>query len=675
MAGPCSLVPALSTARPCSLTASDVAGPAAAANRAAESSIHHQGSLGEGCVPRKLENRWRRCEEGGGPRREVCDCDGIRALSLNEASRTYHFPQHYAKDSRPEWTEYLRQRQLPATDEMIAAAAAARGSKWPKQHMPDLTDVMKALTVLKHAAHLLGEPVYDAKDYFNHLVNAAEELWKVNTIFLDGGSHLETSLHQAHDGSEVAFIHERRMGFGLHPNSNIAQEFSEMLLDLLREDVDAEEDPLLAADPRPTAQAWLAQRVTVESRHGGHQRRLYHARMYCDDNIVMVVGAARTLRVLRKWRALVTEAGMIMAIPEKRMLGVWGLWIGALIFATVGVVAIPKQKTLRATQAVRQLLGPDGLQFADYRSLVGLLEHLRCITRLPRRAMHGLYAPHGPDGEGKDGPNSIVRPSLLMTLQMQRWLDVLGKCSGCSVAAALRRADLAAGPTRYFVASSDAATDSQPPGLGGFMHGFWWRIELASAYLTWLHITVLELLASGFSAIMFAPLVPPTNRLLLQMDATSAFYTLVEESERSPVLMYAHHRLLESHAFNVAAENSDAGHVAGSGNLAGDAASRSYDDLLAQIARRARVRLIRLDVAAECRIILDDVLDFARRRGVPVRPNDGRPPPPPMPISLKRVLTPLESFRGPRRRNNEEKDHPPTTLLEQLRLSVRNGQT
>ena len=39
--------------------------------------------------------------------------------------------------------------------------------------------------MLKHAAYLMGEPIYvfgdDAKDYFNHVVNAAEELWKMNT--------------------------------------------------------------------------------------------------------------------------------------------------------------------------------------------------------------------------------------------------------------------------------------------------------------------------------------------------------------------------------------------------------------------------------------------------------------------------------------------------------------
>ena len=93
-------------------------------------------------------------------------------------------------------------------------------------------------------------------------------------------------------------------------------------VDLLREDVDAEEDPIMEADPRPTTQAWLAERRDVEEAHGGHQRRPYHASMYCDDNVVIVVGAARAVRILRKWRALTTDAGLLMAIPEKRSLGV-----------------------------------------------------------------------------------------------------------------------------------------------------------------------------------------------------------------------------------------------------------------------------------------------------------------------------------------------------------------
>ena len=620
-------------------------------------------SLGEGCVPRKLEDRWRRCEEGGGPRKECFDSGGVRALSLNEASKTHHMPQHYVDDRRPEWLAYLVARRLPATPAMIAAAVANRGSKWPAQYMPDLGDVMRILTVLKNAAHRMGESIYifgdDVKDYFNHLVNAAEERWKINTIFLDGGAHLDEATFAAHDGSTLAFVHERRMGFGLHPNSNIAQEFSDTLIHLFRRDVDAVEDPLLEADPRPEAQAWLEQRRRVEAKHGGHQRRLYGALIYCDDNIVIVVGAARALRLLRQWRALVTDAGLIMAIPEKRSLGVWGIWIGALIFATAGVVAIPKQKTLRATQVIRQLLGPQGVEFGHYRSLIGLLEHLRCITRLPRRAMHGLYVPHGADGESRDGPNAAVHPSLLMSVQLQRWLDVLGRCSGTCVTAVIRRFEWAdKAVVRYFVASSDAATDSDPPGMGGFMHGFWWRIELLAVHIQWLHITVLELLATCFSVILFEPLVPPPGRLLMQMDATAAFYTLADETERSPVLMHVHHEALASRAFSRSADRIDVGHLGGDGNKAGDAASRSEDTLLAAFARQARVRLIRLSATVECERILASALAFAQRRGQPVRSNSGRPPAPPMPMGLNRLLTLLERALGSKRRDNDMSDGP-----------------
>jgi hypothetical protein len=44
--------------------------------------------------------------------------------------------------------------------------------------------------------------------------------------------------------------------------------------------------------------------------------------MYCDDNIVVVVGVQRALRVLHAWRKLTNDAGFIMTFPEKRTLGV-----------------------------------------------------------------------------------------------------------------------------------------------------------------------------------------------------------------------------------------------------------------------------------------------------------------------------------------------------------------
>jgi hypothetical protein len=352
-----------------------------------------------GATPRKLEQRWRRTTEGGGPRHELYDADNLRAWSLNDASRRLHVPRHFLADNRDEMSTYLQARNLPPAPDDIARLALNRHTKWPRKRMPTIDHVMRDLVVLRRAAHLLGEPVYifgdGVKEYFNHLENAPKNIWKSVITFLGDASDVEARVrHSVGVELDTIFVSERRMGFGLHPNSKVAQQFSEALNDLLPEDVDPVEDPILERDPRPSAQAWLAARRRLEAQHGGHQRRLYSVHIYCDDNIVIVVGVQRTLRILAAWRRLTAEAGLIMAIPEKRSIGVWGIWLGIIIFSSLGVLATPRQKILRAQQAIAATLRRSAC-YAEYRSLVGLLEHLRCVGRVPRRFMHALYAPHG----------------------------------------------------------------------------------------------------------------------------------------------------------------------------------------------------------------------------------------------------------------------------------------
>ena len=97
-----------------------------------------------------------------------------------------------------------------------------------------------------------------------------------------------------------------------------------------------------------------------------------------------------------------------MAIAQKRTLGVWCLWVGAVVMAGAGLIALPKQKLIRASDAIRRLFVGQ-LTFEEYRALTGLLEHVRCIARVPRRLMAGLYHPHSADGESAEGPATVVR--------------------------------------------------------------------------------------------------------------------------------------------------------------------------------------------------------------------------------------------------------------------------
>eukprot|EP00965_Chrysotila_dentata_P022258 736403-Pleurochrysis_carterae.AAC.1 len=72
--------------------------------------------------------------------------------------------------------------------------------------------------------------------------------------------------------------------------------------------------------------------MCIRDRH-----RLYFAHVHTDDPIIAVVGVTRALRALRVWRTLTTDVGLLMAIPEKRTLGVWARWLGALLFAALGI--------------------------------------------------------------------------------------------------------------------------------------------------------------------------------------------------------------------------------------------------------------------------------------------------------------------------------------------------
>jgi hypothetical protein len=200
------------------------------------------------------------------------------------------------------------------------------------------------------------------------------------------------------------------MGFGIHPNSGIAQELSEAIDSIFRKKMDAVEDPINEADPRPSMQRWLSERRLLEQKVGGHQRRLYTSLTFCDDNIIGVIGVPQAIRAIKLRRSIERDAGLIMAIPEKRMLGTWGLWLGILIFSQLGFILVPKAKLVRASQAVLATINHT-LNFDDYRSLCGLLEHIRHALFLPRSVMHGLYFPHGPHGEGREGPSTLVSPN------------------------------------------------------------------------------------------------------------------------------------------------------------------------------------------------------------------------------------------------------------------------
>ena len=314
---------------------------------------------GQGATARKLEpDRFRRTTEGGGPRQPTFDASGLQAISINDASHIRHMPQYFYRDLRPAFLAWLSQRGLPAPPD--SGESGRQFSKWPKERKPTLAELMRDMAVFKRAAAVIGHPTYgfgdDAKDYFNQLFMAPSERWKLGIVFLMlAGDVLDRTIDTGVSEGALLFVSEKRLGFGTHGASNIAQRFSDALLDLFREDMDSADEDARRGGEAPEELAWLETRLELQRRRGepcvpikrwsedpplkdipapprvseiplGYvcpQLRLYSVYMYSDDPQFLVVGIDRTKRALKCWRRLTSKLGLIMAIAAKRSLGSW----------------------------------------------------------------------------------------------------------------------------------------------------------------------------------------------------------------------------------------------------------------------------------------------------------------------------------------------------------------
>ena len=541
----------------------------------------------QGSTPKKLEpDRFRRTTEGGGPRREVSDLSGLAAISLNAAARSYHLPRHFQADVRTSFKNWLASRGLPRPED--EAPLPAGKSKWPKETKPLLLHVLRDIAILRRAAEVLSEPIYifsdDCASYFNQLSYSATELPKSGIYFLN-----VTESTTDHSRPGAVYVSEERLGFGMHGASNIAQRFSDAILHLFREDMDDSErtHPLTS----PTAPTWLAARGAIQTKSTQDQHstyksdatctecRLYQIHMYCDDMLLVVVGADRAVRALRIWKTLVNDLGVIMAKPEKRHAGTHAVWLGVTLIVTLGICVVPTLKLLRAAQVISKTL--DGqVTFAEYRSLCGLLEHLRAVCIKGRNYMYGLYEPHGPHGASRDGPDTIVHCSTLMRKQLQRWRNTLAEAGGVSVRRAILRQDTTPSPHLLIALCSDACLgDDDPPGIGGFCHGYYWYMAIPREHIDLVNTPLLEFLAVCGNMLTFHPYISSASSskaaAVFRTDALTTALALPRESLRSPLLTHAFSELHSTHEFQWLRRHAYITHLFGDCNAMSDKISRA----------------------------------------------------------------------------------------------------
>ena len=555
----------------------------------------------QGSTPRKYEDRWRRTTDGGAPRRDLLDSEGRDVTSLNNAAN---------EDPRPD---------------------PLAPPKWPKEAKPSMADAMHDTAILRSAADAAGEPVFcvtdDFADFFNQLALRPSELWKACLITIPFDPQRNTA---------AVFVSEQVLGFGLSPASNIAQRWAYAIMHLLTVKMD-ESEALFPPKPGSPLQKWSSERAKLL---GPSQGKFYFTHMYTDDPIMVVIGVDRMVRLLAAWHWLTTSMNAITAVAKKRNLGCSAKWLGSQICTTLGASYIPPDKSIRAIAALNKATQAT-LTIEEWRSLLGLLEHLMWVKSGQRQFMYGMYSAFVEGGQAQFGPAHIYRPTRLVINQCKRWIKIIASAGGCFFSHSLPHASSPPHAEVQYFLSSDAAKEGAPvPGLGGWAHGMWWELAIDERELL-LPIAVLEFVAAAVNFITFAPFLRSAKAVVAEVDSLATAYALTQQSSKSPLMVHVHNLLLADPSFDGLKQRLHVAHIYGDGNIMADAASRGMPDVLKAVAAQLNVKLTKVEVPVAARRILTSVADYAGENGLLMKPRTAYPPrtPTPAPPSSPQLLS------------------------------------
>ena len=228
-----------------------------------------------GSVARPLEPDRPRCtNDAGAPRHEVWDDDAVRVIPLNEAISE---------------------------------------SIWPKEVKPNALQVCIIMRILLEAAQCLNETVFMITDDF---ASFFDQMRLSPSEYCKSGAVHPPRQHQ----ERVSFAYDTVLGFGIKMASNVAQRFANFLVHIMRQKLQPIMESLAARLCQGNQQ--FAEWWQHRSRLGEGQAAIAAIPMYCDDPCILCVGADMTFEALKAWHWLSKSSNAMMAIPEKRTLGI-----------------------------------------------------------------------------------------------------------------------------------------------------------------------------------------------------------------------------------------------------------------------------------------------------------------------------------------------------------------
>jgi hypothetical protein len=529
--------------------------------------------IGKGVVP-KAGDQIRPIDEAGGPRVLLEDSDGFIVWALNATI-----------EGRQDWRNY--------SPEQVFLKQSA--SKLPSESKPTTKHVRTVVRILRGAARAAGMPLLgflaDLEKYFNQYMLAPEEYWKSNSAW-----------------SRSRYTSNYCMTFGVTSASNFAQRGGNALVWIFLEDFAEFDAPFVQIDAANSPA--LAEYLRLRALLGPGQWALLYMLIYTDDPIWVVVGADRLIRAQKLWICLLEKFGLRSASICKQVAGVDLLWCGIRHSLFFGLTVIPADKALKAVGGLTLMLSGDCTS-QQGRSCLGLLEFCRYAVGVRDLRLYLLWTAL------TDEPSGLMKLDSPQAALAAHWVSLLGTCSGSAVSETFKGVGLLPASARVWSVSSDAALEPlSQAGMGGFIHGSWWRVARADG-LEALTIPVAELLAAGVSLeVLFHLLGSPDHGapefwIRWEIDALAGVFVLAYDSAKSEVMRFTLGCIQASKAYKYFLPVLLLCHVYGVANVAADAASRGLINKLSLLTRSFGCSIHRVDLSAAAMELIDAVVSKA----------------------------------------------------------------
>ena len=147
----------------------------------------------------------------------------------------------------------------------------------------------------------------DYKSFFNQLRLAPSE-------YCNTGAMPPPRLGQ----NMASFGYDTVLGFGIKMASNVAQRFANFLVNIFRKSIEPAVQKVVQKHKHNREFCrWWDHRLKL----GDWQATLCAIFMYTDDPCILAVGPDMVYEALKAWSWMARERGTMMAIPEKRSLG------------------------------------------------------------------------------------------------------------------------------------------------------------------------------------------------------------------------------------------------------------------------------------------------------------------------------------------------------------------